>query len=262
MPPRLRRSLRPLCWLVAGWFVGCGGTPSNAGYGYAASDTPAGPASDAGGGAPAESEPTVPPIDANAGGDRRSSIDANTDAKTEDATSAGSNLTPFNDGAVPPPLYIADAAPDRAASNCKPGTYTGMFDVMVTTNGMAIGVDLQGTLSITLVASKPTPQASEFNSNILTVAPGAMLSATDNNYGDTWTADVSGQLDCGSLMFVGTLSNGMAMWAGISFRLDGSLSATYDPTANPPAMVNGSVDVSSLDVQGTEGMGTWSAALQ
>jgi hypothetical protein len=260
MSPRLRLSLPPLIWLAGGWSVGCGGTPSNAEYGYGASDTPAGPASDAGGGAPAESEPTAPPIDANGGG--RSSIDANTDSKTKDVASAGSNLTPFNDGAVPPPLYIADAAPDRSTSNCKPGTYTGMFDVMVTTNGTSTGVDLQGSLSITLVASKPTPQASEFNSNILTVAPGAMLSATDTNYGDTWTADVSGQLDCGSLMFVGTLSNGVAMWSGLTFRLDGDLSATYDPTANPPAMVNGSVDVSSLDVQGTVGMGTWSAALQ
>jgi hypothetical protein len=121
-----------------------------------------------------------------------------------------------------------------------------------------------GTLSIALEANKPTPHPGEFNTGTLTVAPGAMFSGTDN-YGDVWSANISGQLDCGSGMFVGSLTNGVAHIFGIdaaTIMLDGSLSATYQPSANPVALVNGSISLSSPQVANTTGMGTWSAALQ
>lgn len=121
-----------------------------------------------------------------------------------------------------------------------------------------------GTLSITLVANKPTPHPGEFNSGTLTVAPGAMFSGKDN-YGDLWSADITGQLDCGSRTFVGSLSNGVADIFGsdaATVGLDGNLSATYDPGANPVALVNGSIELTSPQVASTMGAGQWSAALQ
>jgi hypothetical protein len=122
---------------------------------------------------------------------------------------------------------------------------------------------LKGTLSITLVANQSTPHAGEFNSGTLTVAPGARMSGADQTTGAMFTGDLSGQLDCGTGMFVGTISNGMwSFIAGVSVMLTGSLSATYDPNANPVALVNGSLDFASPQIQGAAGAGTWSATHQ
>jgi hypothetical protein len=91
-----------------------------------------------------------------------------------------------------------------------------------------------------------------------------MFSGKDN-YGDVWSADITGQLDCGSRTFVGSLSNGVADIFGsdaATVGLDGNLSATYDPGANPVALVNGSIELTSPQVASTMGAGQWSAALQ
>jgi len=95
------------------------------------------------------------------------------------------------------------------------------------------------------------------------VAPGAMISGSDN-LGDVGSANLSGQLDCGSRTFSGTLSNGVAniLSSGLTVMLEGSISATYDPSANPTALVNGSLEITSPQLLGTQGMGTWSAKLQ
>jgi hypothetical protein len=257
MPLQRRLSLGLLSCLVGGLAMSCGGSPPNGGLGSA--DTSAGPADDASGGsATVESDAKSPPIDSNGGG--RTIIDAG----VGDVTSGYSAPLPVGDGAPPPLLFVADSAPARAASDCKPGTYTGTFTMNVTYGGVDSGVNLMGTLSITLVANKPTPHPGEFNSGTLTVAPGAMFSGKDN-YGDVWSADITGQLDCGSRTFVGSLSNGVADIFGsdaATVGLDGNLSATYDPGANPVALVNGSIELTSPQVASTMGAGQWSAALQ
>jgi len=166
------------------------------------------------------------------------------------------------------PLFAADSSPVRA-SDCKPGTYTGSFDTMVTVmgGGDASVFEWTGMLSITLVANNSTTQFGEFNSTVLTVAPGAHVSGTDNLSG-MFDADVSGQLDCASRMFVGTLSNGMYTGLSVLFTgstsvmLVGALTATYDPNANPVALTNGSMTVSSPQVMSFEADGPWSAVLQ
>jgi hypothetical protein len=174
----------------------------------------------------------------------------------------------IDDAGNPLPLFAADASPVRA-SDCKPGTYAGPFDTMVTVagGGDASVFEWTGMLSITLVANNSMPQFGEFNSTVLTVAPGAHISGTDN-LGGTFDADVSGQLDCASRMFVGTLSNGTYSGLSVLFTgsnsvmLVGSLAATYDPTANPVALTNGSMTVSSPQVMSFEADGPWSAVLQ
>jgi hypothetical protein len=240
---------------IASIALGACGTNHESGADGGTSGNAVRPADDAGSGS-AMVESDAMPIDPNGGGG------ATTDASVDDPTKGLLATRPPDDGA-PPPLWIADSAPVRA-SDCKPGTYTGTFVMMVGFGGLGGGPTLNGTLSITLLASKPTPGATEFNTGILTVAPGAMFSGKDN-YGDVWIAELSGQLDCGTRMFVGSLFNGQALVFGNDatvVTLDGSLSATYDPGANPVALVNGSIELSSPQVAGTTGKGTWSAALQ
>jgi hypothetical protein len=190
------------------------------------------------------------------------SDDGATGANTDDDASLFPPAPPPGDGATAL-LWIADAAPVRA-SDCKAGTYSGMFTMMV--GGLVGGgLTLTGNLSITLVANKPSAQFGEFNTGILTVAPGAMFMAKDN-LGDQLFADISGQLDCGTRMFVGTLSNGGFYVFGndaASGSLDGSMAATYDTgEGGPPALSNGTFTFSSPQVPLTMGTGTWSAALQ
>ena len=208
---------------------------------------------DAGGGGAVPSDATAPrgglEDGPNATGDESSPLD-------------DSSATPV-DVAPPSVLFLADAPPMRAASDCKPGTYTGTFVMMVTFGGFN-GPTLMGPLSITLVANKPSPHPGEFNSGTLTVAPGAMFKGTDN-LGDVITADLSGQLDCGSRTFVGALTNGVSYIFGseaATVQVDGSMSATYDPTANPVGLVDGSFQFTSPQFQNTTGSGQWSAALQ
>ncbi len=248
-----RLPLHSLICLLGGWLVSCGSSPSSAGIG--SDGTSAGSANDGGSGsAIVELDATAPPIDPDGGAGMAA------DADVEDVTV----VMLVGDGPPPPPLFVADAAPVRAASDCKPGTYTGNFVMMVGFGGLGGGTTLNGTLSIALVANKPTPHPGEFNSGTLTVAPGARFSGKDN-YGDVWSANISGQLDCGSGMFVGSLSDGVADIFGsdaATVTLEGSLSATYDASANPVALVNGSIELSSPQVANTTGMGTWSAALQ
>ena len=187
------------------------------------------------------------------------------------ATDAG--MQPEDDGAAPPvdhatplPLFVADSAPVQVMSDCTPGTYAGTYTANISAgdSGFLSGLlTLKGMLSITLVADHPTPHSGEFNNGVLTVAPGAMMSGTDQ-FGDKFVAGVSGQLNCQTRMFVGTMSNGTFDILGsdaAAVVLTGSLSATYDPNASPVAMVNGSIFGASSQL-GLQGNGTWSATLQ
>jgi hypothetical protein len=245
--PRL--SLKAVFGVVGGCLIGCG---SADGTGVGTESTPAAATDDGGPSSlRVESDATTSPVQSSGGSD------ATVVTSMDDAENLTLPAAPTGDGA-PPLLWIADAAPVRA-SECKPGTYSGTFVLMV-----GGGLTLMGNLSITLVADKPSSQFGEFNSGILTVAPGAMFAAKDN-LGDELFANISGQLDCGTRMFVGTLSNGGYYVFGndaASGVLDGNMSATYDATASPPALGNGSFMFSSPNVPLTTGMGTWSATLQ
>jgi hypothetical protein len=260
MPPPSRAAGASLLALWIGSIAHCGGSSPKAGLlsdlppgvsqgnpaGMGGTDASVGPASVAPDGGPTAYE-------AGSGG-------------TADATRAPPPVV--DDAGNPLPLFAADSSPVRA-SDCKPGTYAGPFDTMVTVQGGgdASVFEWTGMLLITLVANNSTPQFGEFNSTVLTVAPGAHVSGTDN-LGGMFDADISGQLDCASRMFVGTLSNGTYTGLSVFFTgsnsvmLVGSLTATYDPTANPVALTNGSMTVSSPQVMSFEASGPWSAVLQ
>jgi hypothetical protein len=256
MASQWRRALQSLIYVVGVWLAGCGSSHADAGS--ESDGTPTTSANGAASGsAGVESDATAPPVDMYDGGG------TTPDAPVDDATSDDAAAAPVH-VAPPSPLFVADAAPAKAASDCKPGTYTGTFSMSVDRGTTKTGVNLKGTLSIALVANSPTPHPGEFNSGTLTVAPGALFSGKDN-FGDVWSAEISGQLDCGSRMFVGSLTHGTAKVFGIdaaSLVLDGSLSATYDPSANPVALENGAIELSSPDVPKLTGTGEWSATLQ
>lgn len=158
--------------------------------------------------------------------------------------------------------------------DCLPGTYSGMFMAAATADAGLLALfgtsfAWGGSLSLTLTGTTEVVEAGggEFRMDytVLTIAPGAKLSGTDM-YGGQFTSDVSGQLDCPSRTLTGTLENGTYLFPGLgdagSITMQGSLSATYDPTANPAALTAGTITASSPQVQSLGANGTWTATHQ
>ncbi|HLK39669.1 MAG TPA: hypothetical protein VKU41_23095 [Polyangiaceae bacterium] len=240
----LRRTLGTLATVAVGLsaavYCACGGG-SSSGPGFG--ETPAGPsqaASDAG------SDNRAQPVTAPA-----------------PATDAGyANFGAFADVEAGPKV------------DCLPGTYTGMFNAAATADAGLLALfgtsfAWGGNLSLTLTGTTEVIEAGggEFRMDytVLTIAPGAKLSGTDM-YGGQFTADVSGQLDCPSRTLTGTLENGTYLLPGLgdagSIMMLGALTATYDPTANPVALIGGTITASSPQVQSLGANGTWTATRQ
>jgi hypothetical protein len=188
-----------------------------------------------------------------------------------DATSSDSAADPSNDGA--PATTGDDSGPmDIFTSSdaggpvfpCQPGTYGGAFSTKVTSDAGGLfslfSLNWKGNLSITL-QGRVMSGAGEIPEPTLTIAPGAKLSGTDA-YGGTFSAELSGQLDCPSKTLTGTLANGSYNWHGSTMSLDGTLSATYDGTMTPPALTMGGMNVTSPQVPSLAADGTWTAQLQ
>jgi hypothetical protein len=165
-----------------------------------------------------------------------------------------------------------DAGPAISASACTPGTYSGTFTTAVTIPDAGLlsvlfSIAWSGSLSVTLVGEQSTSQSGEFSNTTLVIAPGAKLTGTDQ-YGGTFSAGVSGQLDCPSRTLSGTLdgsyTNSALLFTGDggTVTLNGTLSGTYDSNVTPVALDNGSLSVTSPQVSGLEAAGTWSATLQ
>lgn len=159
-------------------------------------------------------------------------------------------------------------------ADCLPGTYAGMFNAAATADAGLLALfgtsfAWGGNLSLTLTGTTEVIEAGggEFRMDytVLTIAPGAKLSGTDM-YGGQFTADVSGQLDCPSRTLTGTLENGTYLFPGLgdagSIMMQGSLTATYDPSANPVALSGGTITASSPQVQSLGANGTWTATRQ
>jgi hypothetical protein len=132
MHSRRRLSWQPVVYVVGGWFAGCGGSPPDAVLGT--DGRPLGPVSDGGnGGAAVQFEAMAPPSEPTG------NLGTTADANADDATNGFVAPAPIKDGAPPPPLFVADSAPTRAASDCDPGTYTGTFVMMVGFGGLSTG---------------------------------------------------------------------------------------------------------------------------
>jgi hypothetical protein len=170
-------------------------------------------------------------------------------------------------------LPASDASMTTTQSfNCQPGTYTGPFTTKVTSSSDAGGLlgllaslfqyPWSGTLSITLQGTPTKSQNGESFYSMLTIAPGAKMSGTDQQ-GGHFNADISGTLDCTTGMLTGALSNGTYEYPGDagSIMMTGTLSATYDAEGGTPTL-NGTLTAASPQYQGIGAAGTWSAVHQ
>jgi hypothetical protein len=176
-----------------------------------------------------------------------------------------------DDGGSSTALFTGDASGGPVgASNCQPGTYTGTFKTHVVNDaGGLLGLfsaffslDWDGSITVTLQGTATTQQNGEFSYTTLTIAPGATMSGTDT-YGGHFSATLSGQLDCTTGAFTGTISNGSYVYQGDagSVSMDGTFSATYS-AGSPPSLANGQLGVGSPQMPGTGASGTWSATKQ
>jgi hypothetical protein len=177
-----------------------------------------------------------------------------------------------DDGGSGPSLSFSssDAAPSGITFDCKPGTYAGNYQVAVTTDaGGALSslfsFNVKGTLSITVVGNVTKTASGEFAETTYSIAPGAKLIGVDATFGGQFSADLTGQLDCPSKAFTGTLSNGTYTYALLGdaggITLDGTLSATYDG-ASTPALTLGQMTLTSPQLSALVAQGTWTATLQ
>ena len=199
---------------------------------------------------------------ASGGGYGASGSDDGGDASSDDAS------TPAVDSGLGGlALTSADAAPPGVKFDCLPGTYSGMFTVHVTTDAgllpALVSFNVMGDLSITLVGQLMQGVGGEFPQSTLTIAPGAKLSGTDVSFGGHFSADLTGQLDCPSKTFAGTLSNGVYNYMGDAggITMDGQMSATYDGTSMPPTLTMGVMDLTAPQLQ-LGSSGPWSATLK
>jgi hypothetical protein len=233
------------CWsvqvaaLAAAVFFACGGGSASGPAFDGDANTTIQPASDAGAGAPVDGGRAAPADD--------------------------SGYVSFG------PIADVEAGP---RADCQPGTYAGMFATTVTADGglfALLGTSFAwgGGLSLTLTGTTKMVEAGsgEFTTDytVLTIAPGAKLSGTDM-YGGQFSADVSGQLDCPSRTLIGTMNNGTYLLPGLgdagAITMNGTLSATYDPTTSPVSLTNGTITGSSPQVASLGADGTWTATRQ
>jgi hypothetical protein len=123
-----------------------------------------------------------------------------------------------------------------------------------------------GTLSVTLEGhvSQPPGGGESFAQPTLTIAPGAQLVGNDVTFGGHFGADLSGQLDCPSKTFTGSLTNGYYTYLGDAgaITMTGDMTATYDGTMTPPVLSTGTMNLQSPQLQGVDALGSWSATLQ
>lgn len=154
------------------------------------------------------------------------------------------------------------------ATNCRPGTYTGMFNTQVTNDaGLLFSlftIAWSGKLTIVL-QGKTSSTGGEIPTSMLTIAPGAQLDGMDSYMG-TFIGDLSGQLDCTTRQLTGTLSKAQYLLFSSdasTLALSGTLSGTYDDEGGAP-VISGALSISSpmASGSGAAAAGTWTATLQ
>ena len=172
-----------------------------------------------------------------------------------DAGTGGTFFAPSDAGSSTSGIAVA----------CQPGTYSGTFMTNVSSDAGGLfslfSFSWTGSLSVALTGMVTQTSSGEFESSVLTIAPGAKLSGTDS-LGGRFDADLTGQLDCPTKMFTATLANGTYTYPGDAsvIMMTGALSATY--AAMPPSLAGGQITVSSPQVSSLGADGTWTAKLQ
>lgn len=140
-------------------------------------------------------------------------------------------------------------------SGCVPGVYSGTYECTTGTDASAqSGV---GPLSLKLEG--------DLGGKTLNIASGTKLSSSAA--GIVYSAEVVGSLDCTTNRLDGTLQNFVTSSASFTFSLKGagSISADYDASASPPALVGGVLGTPPLVQTGLPTIAsscTWTAKLQ
>jgi hypothetical protein len=135
-------------------------------------------------------------------------------------------------------------------SGCVPGIYTGTFECGGGPDASSLGG--RGQVSIRLEG--------DWGGKTLNVAPGTKLTASQA--GAVFSVDLSGTLDCTTNRLEGRLQNGMSSMQAITIIVNetGTISADYDASATPPALVAGVFDQPGF--ASLSSACTWSATLQ
>ena len=161
----------------------------------------------------------------------------------------------------------SDAALSGATFDCKPGTYAGTFATQVTSDAGGlfafVSFDFKGTLSI-VVVGQVVQRAGEVPQTTYSIAPGAKVMGTDQSFGGSYHADLTGQLDCATRVFSGTLNGAYEIFsldAG-SIALEGTLSGMYVDADGAAPQLTGTMTLSSTQVASLAAEGPWMASLQ
>ena len=121
-------------------------------------------------------------------------------------------------------------------SGCEPGTYLGTYDCNTGADAASLLPMMSGPIVFNLQGER--------GGATLTIASGAKLTGTlaVPAIGDlSFVADLSGTVDCTTYKLTGQVSN-MTFNSSAFMTMvlqNGDLSADYDSTAEPPALVNG-----------------------
>jgi len=182
--------------------------------------------------------------EAGAAPDAGAAVDAGADAGAAPGSDAGA----ADGGSAPDAATYSDAGP---ASECVPGTYKGAFSGQVNflpiAFGGLLGVDITGTISISIEADAK---------GALLTAKNGTVEGTDQD-GNPVRAQVTGTLDCATKKLQnGKLVNGTYVRTGTTVSFSGTVTADYSP--NPPS-ATGTWKTSGGLLEG--GNGVWSAVL-
>ena len=109
--------------------------------------------------------------------------------------------------------------PPGSGGECKPGRYEGTFECTYTDSQGTPATPVSGPINLTLVKGE--------QGEILEVRDGRLDGTANVLF--TFSADITGKLDCGKAKFSGTLVNGV--YSGFIFvngTFDGPFDSTYD----------------------------------
>jgi hypothetical protein len=157
-----------------------------------------------------------------------------------------------------------DGGSAGSATDCMPGTYSGPFTTQVFVGDAGPGplaLMWTGTLTVTLVGQMETTTGGELPTTMLTIAPGGRLAGMDN-FGGSFGADVTGQLDCSSKKLEATISNGLYLiWSSDAATIPFGGTANGIYAASTPPALNGTIYIvtsnqGALGVLGATGMVT------
>ncbi len=124
----------------------------------------------------------------------------------------------------------------RPSRHASPGRTSGTFDCTISAILGLVQIPWKGPISLTL-----TGEQSGGEIQTLTIAPGARISGTDQ-YDGSFSANLSGILDCPAQKLTGALDGNYQLAMGIinvNAMFAGNMGANYTGNSTPPAFTNG-----------------------